>query len=721
MKTNQIKDDILELLQKRAGTALTPRELAEALDLRGNGRKSLQKWLNQLVTAGRIVCIHRNRYTVGRTADLLTGALRLARSGDGFVTEEDGGTAFVGKQDVGTALPGDRVLVRLSPSEPQSRRRGRQPPAAHAGKLPVGKIIRIVQRIPHDLVGTLKSTGRFHYVTPIDAVYKHDFYVPEAPDARIGDRVLIHFTKWDNEKVNPEAEIREVLGPADEPSLDTLAIIRHYGLQEDFPEPTLREAESSAARLEQPGPRLDLTRLRVLTIDPRRARDFDDALSLETDDEGRRVLGVHIADVSHFVEEGSALDLEARRRGNSVYLADKVVPMLPEQLSNGVCSLQPDRDRLAFSVFITIDGAGRPLAARFAKSTIRSAARLTYEEAMEIIGAPASGVRLERDQGTVALLLELHALARQLRKLRFAHHALNLDVPELEIDLDDKGKVSGLHLVASDPSHQLVEECMIAANEAVAAELSERGLPLINRVHDAPSPERIEELTLTLAELGFTPGNLRQRRGLSRFLATIEDHPLGGAARVAVLRSMRRAVYATEPRGHFGLAKKHYAHFTSPIRRYPDLVVHRQLARALKGGRGKGYAREVLEAVAVQCTDTENTAEQAERDLVEIKKYRYLQSLLAQRKPPVYEAVVAKVVNFGMFVEVPDLQVRGLVHASAMSDRFVRFSHASKTLRAGRKVYRIGDRVPVTPVKVDYEKRQIDFAPAAIAVQGRSG
>jgi ribonuclease R len=705
-KNEALKNDILQMLHEATDGPLTAAEMANALKLRGAARKRLQKWLAAMVKQGDIVCLRGNRYALGQKAGLATGRLDVARSGNGYVTGADCPQGvFVRQDDLSTALPGDRVVVRLH-TEPPRGRKGK-PASAGAKERAAGKIIRILERGRHDIVGTVRLTGRLVYVIPINPVYRQSFAVPDAKGATPGHRVVVRFVQWASKHVSPEGEILEVLGPEDDPSVDTLAMMRHYGLSGAFEQSVVREAESVSALMDEPGEREDLREQYLLTVDPARARDFDDALSLDRDADDRPVLGIHIADVSHFVREGSALDIEARARGCSVYFPDQVIPMLPEQLSNGVCSLRPDEDRLAFSVFLTLGKHGEVLSRRFAKTLIRSALRLTYEQAMDCLdGKNVKGV----PQKARRLLADLDRAAQRFRAQRIRKHALDLDIPECEIVMGDDGMISGIRLVPYDASHKLVEECMVAANEAVAAELAGRGIHIISRLHPPPSYSRIEDLTAELLSLGYTPGDLSKPRNLARFLRSIRDNPLAHHVRISVLRSMKRATYSAEDTGHYGLAKKYYAHFTSPIRRYPDLVLHRQLATALATGRRGQPDQDALKETALACTDREQNAEEAERAVVEIKKYRYLQQQLELQSPATYEATVVNVSNFGLFVELMELQVQGLVHVSAISDRFVRYSRKTQSLRAGRKRYSLGQKVRVYVTDVNFDKRQVDFA-----------
>jgi len=482
---------------------------------------------------------------------------------------------------------------------------------------------------------------------------------------------------------------------------DVKAVMKQYNLPERFPKDALREAK----RIGAAGPvffdkRLDLRKKFIFTCDPVTAKDFDDALSLEHDRKGNRVLGVHIADVSHYVRPGTALDREAFKRSTSVYLLNRVVPMLPEELSNGVCSLVPGEDRLTFSAFLTFDKDGQCIARRFAKSVIRSKARYTYEQVM--------GVLVGRGHKTpeTKVIREIGTLAQQLRSRRFAAGALDLEVPETEILLDDEGRMTGLAERPYDESHQMVEECMVAANEAVAKELWSRGIKILARFHDRPDPERLEQLRADLAAIGVRCGDLSHGKNVAAFLQRIKDDPLGKTIAVMVLRSLKRACYDARSIGHFGLAKDFYAHFTSPIRRYPDLILHRQLADFLATGNGR-LPQPVLDRMAKHCSEQEERADEAERSLHDVKKFRFI-----EENGGVFDATVSRVTKFGLFVDVPALATSGLVHVSTLSGHFVRFDESRMLLEDGRRNWRIGDTLRLRVVKVDWENHWIDFAPA---------
>ena len=675
-------------------------EIVKTLGLRGKAAKRLPALLRAMARSGELVEKRRGHYHAGAGAGVMSGTLRVTRSGAGIVTDEaTGRQVFVEERDVGRAIQGDRVTVAFRKGDRTD---------------PVGVIRSIDAEAVRDVVGTVRRVGGALLVSPLNPIYKSDFEVRgEARGAKPGDRVVVRVRRTgQGREERLAAEILEVIGPEDKPSLDTVAILRQYDLPEAFPEAVMAESEQVARLLHEPGERLDLRDRFILTIDPASARDFDDAISLEHDAEGRRVLGVHIADVSHFVRPGSALDKEAYRRGTSVYLVDKVVPMLPEQLSNGVCSLMPGEDRLTFSVFITYDAQGRTVGVRFAKSIIRSKQRLSYEEAIALLeGRPTEIVCGPLDPRTAPMLKETLGLTRQLKKIRERNAALEMASQEVEIELDAEGRMVGIHAASNDESHQLIECCMVAANEAVARELLTHQVAVISRLHEAPDDDKIAKLEVELRKLGIRPRNLREPKELAALLHDTADHPLKYHIHMLVLRSLKRALYSAKQHGHFGLALTYYSHFTSPIRRYPDLVMHRQLADYLTpGGHGGRLDQGWLDRAAAHATEREQIADEAERALTEIKKYRFLQQQLDERKPQTYDAVVTAVKPFGFFVDVIDLQLTGLVHIAGLSKQYVVFNQASESLCAGKLTIKAGMSLKVYVARVDFPLRRLDFA-----------
>jgi len=515
------------------------------------------------------------------------------------------------------------------------------------------------------------------------------------------------------EAIDARERLMKSVGPLDDPLNDGDAVVREFDLPRSFPQAVLAEAMSAA---EPDGPcrgRLDLRKKFIFTCDPETAKDFDDALSIETDRKGNRTLGVHIADVSHYVTPGSALDREAAKRSTSVYLADRVVPMLPERLSNGVCSLMPGVDRYAFSVFITFDSEGRPVKRRFAKSVIRSSVRFAYEQVMAVIrGEKPFGVKLSASRR--AAVLALHKLAQQLRANRYAAGALDMEVPEYEVVLDPAGEMVGLEARPYDESHQLVEQCMVAANIAVATELWTRGIHILARLHESPDPDRLQELRAELAQLGVRCGDLTRPRGVADFLSKLKG-PLKPMITGLVLRSLKRACYNAQKIGHFGLAAPYYTHFTSPIRRYPDLVVHRQLADYLAGGANGSRGRmdqRYLDKTALHATVREIVADEAERAMVELKKFRFLENQLSTGQLIDYDAVITRCTSYGAFVDLPEIGCFGLVHISNLANAYVSFDPGREVLYSAGREWAVGDKMRVRVCRVDFAARHADFVPS---------
>ena len=717
----RIREQLLALLSRKDYRPLNKIEIARRFGLSGRARVALRKTLRDLERAGEIARIRKDRYVLPAEADLITGKLFVHPAGYAFLTSEKPGLpdVFIAAENVGTAMHGDRVVARRSPESPAQRIKGRRE----------GRVIRILERAHDTIVGTLQRSRSFYYVVPDDPRFVHDIYVRpggEIQDGRssqtaatVGDKVVVRLDDWQSRHVNPEGEIIEVLGPASAPGVDVLSIIRKYHLPTEFPSDVLEQAERIPQDVDaqQITGREDLRHQFIVTIDPDDARDFDDAINVEKLPNGGWQLGVHIADVAAYVEPGSALDREARRRGNSVYLPDRVIPMLPERLSNGVCSLKPEVDRLTHSVFIQFDKRGVAKSARFARSVIRSAHRLTYKEAYAILMAT------HRDQLGERLHLAWE-LAALLRRKRFQHGALDLDFPEVKVRVDSQGKPVRLERVENDESHQLIEEFMLAANEAVARELKKRAIPTIYRVHENPDPEKLAEYREFAFSFGYKIGDLTHRAELQRLLAEIRGKPEEQALKVGLLKSLKRARYDPQPLGHYGLAKTNYLHFTSPIRRYADLVGHRALGRdgtPLPSSASERRSRSdppyhmgmaEIASIAEHISTTERNAADAEIDATQMKKLEFFQQQLAGRKPQIFSATVVDVRNFGVMVELPDALLTGLVHVSSLTDDFYVFESAWRQLvgRRSRKRFRVGDKLSVFVARVDIFKRQVDFA-----------
>src|SRR5947199_3457757 len=700
----KIREQVLALLARKDYRPLDKIEIARKLGLTPSEGVALRKTLRELERGGQIARIRKNRYVLPAEADLVAGKLSIHQAGYGFLTPETPGEpdTFIAAENIGTAMHGDRVVARISRDEPYSRIKGRRE----------GRVIRILERAHDTIVGTLQRSRNFYYVVPDDPRFVHDIYVSPDRDERVGtsaslgDKVVVRLEAWESRHVNPEGEIVEVLGPASAPGIDMLSIIRKYHLRAEFPKDVLDQAERISERIDvrQVEGREDLRKEFIVTIDPDDARDFDEAIHVEKFGRGWR-LGVHIADVAAYVEPNSALDREARRRGNSVYLPDRVIPMLPERLSNGVCSLNPGVDRLTHSAFIHFDKNGVAKSARFSRSVIRSAHRLTHKQAYAILTSPPGDQLGER----LHVAWELAAL---LRRKRFEHGALDLDFPEVKVWVDKQGHPMKLERVENDESHQLIEEFMLAANEAVARELKNRAIPTVYRVHENPDPEKLAEYREFVLSFNYRVGDLTHRSELQRLLALIHGKPEEQALKVALLKSLKRARYSAQPLGHYGLAKANYLHFTSPIRRYADLGVHRSRARDTALRRPYQTDSREIASIAEHLSMTERTAADAEIDAAQMKKLEFFQRQLDERNPQIFRASIVDVRNYGLMVELPDALITGLVHVSSLTDDFYLFEPARRQLigRRSRKRFSVGGELSVFVVRVDPFKRQVDFA-----------
>ncbi len=531
--------------------------------------------------------------------------------------------------------------------------------------------------------------------------------IPARKNVRPDDKVVIEMVRFPSHFHAGEAVITEVLGPRGTPGVDTLTVMREYGLPDAFPEEVLEAAREQAERFDPVnlGDRMDLTDSTIITIDPADARDFDDAISLTRGENDHWRLGVHIADVVAFVPPRSPLDLEARERGTSVYLPDRVIPMLPEIISNNLASLQPNRVRFAKTVFIEYTPEGVPVSAQVVRSAIKSVHRFNYEEVQDYLQQPDAW----RDKLTPAvfqLVADMHQLAMILRRRRMDHGAMELILPEVKLDLDADGKVSGAHVVEHNESHQIIEEFMLAANEAVAQQLVEREILALRRVHAPPSPLKLRDLTTFVRELGIECEDLASRFEIKRVLAAVAGQPEEQAVNYAVLRSMQKAVYGPEQEGHYALHMDHYCHFTSPIRRYPDLTVHRLFDVLAAGQRPRNDLGELM-VLGELCSDREQRAAEAERELIKVKLLNYLSERIGMQM----EAVITGVEDYGLFVQGVALPADGLIHVRSLHDDYYHYDAQTHSLMGRREgnQFRLGDRVQVEVVHVDVDRRQLDF------------
>ena len=639
-------------------------------------------------------------------AGKLTGVIRVTRRGVGFVRIGDSGEEItILPKSMRTALHGDTVVVA------PFARRSREHSHGSRGKLE-GEVVEVLKRANTRLVGRLERRGHFFVVLPDDGRIGRDISVTrsEAEKARPGDKVVVELMPWDDEHTNPEGRIAEVLGPSGDVRAEVLSVARSFRLPTEFPPEVVKEAESfppDISARERHG-RLDLRKKICVTIDPVDAKDFDDAISFERLKNGSIRLGVHIADVSHYVREGSALDAEALKRGTSVYLVNEVIPMLPERLSNDLCSLKPGVDRLTFTVLMDLNETGTVEKYQLCKSIIRSARRFTYEEVQEI---------LDRGAGELAdILVPLHLLTGVLYRKRRRKGSLDFETAEAKFTFDSTGLPSAIIKKQRLEAHRLVEECMLLANKIVAKHIGvgrrdEHARPFVYRIHDLPDPERLRDLANFVKQFGFSLGgsNGVSSRELQKLLDRVKGSEVETLINEVALRSMAKAVYSEKNIGHYGLAFNYYTHFTSPIRRYPDLVVHRLLEEYRVGvseKRREAMAR-TLPSVCRQASERERTAMEAERASVKVMQVEYMK----RHTGDVFDGIIGGVTEYGLFVEIEDLLVEGLVRVRDMEDDYYLFDEKQYALRgrSSGKVYRLGDRVRVQVISVDSREHEIDL------------
>ncbi len=745
-----LEDRLLALLRQPDYSPMRVEQLGDTLKLDAREAKKLRPLIHHLLNQGLVAKVKQDQYVIPHDADLGTGVIKFRPSGAAlFFPEKADGTPVGGEpwhipaEDTGTALHADRVLVR----ENKRPKPWRVEAARGAGPPRLGRVIRILQRSTETLPGTLRRDHQFWHVIPDDPRIVQNILVADPakvsvfPPPKPGDKVIVRLQEWTQRHLNPVGEIIENLGPTHSPGAEFKAVLHKYKLHPEFPEAVVHEVAAlpTEVRPRDRTGREDIRHLLTFTIDPDDAKDFDDALSLEPLPNGEWRIGVHIADVGAYVRTGTALDRDARGRGNSTYLVGCVIPMLPHALSNGLCSLVEAKDRLTKSVFFTFTAAGRIRHTHYANTVICSRKRMTYRQAyamlkeddLEIIRAlPLPAAHSTGATGralaelTDAELMELRdatrtlwGFAAQLRHARMEKGSLDLDFPEVKIFVDADGYADRLEVIKNDESHQLIEEYMLMANEAVARALHEVNLPFLSRVHDQPDPEKLNELRDHLATFGVVAGDLTQRREVVRLLEKIKGHPQGYALKTQFLRSLKQACYRASVDGHYGLFKKFYAHFTSPIRRYSDLVVHRIfdafLARQghTSGAAVTRYDQAELHQLGRHLSLTERNSTDAERETVKLKLLEFFERE-AKREPRLpFRARITDVRNHGFFVELSESMAYGFVPFSSIADDlyFVSGDGLEASGRRTKRRFALGSEILVEVLRVDRFKRQIDF------------
>ena len=698
MEDKQIRSQVRERL-KRLARPTTEKDLLKQLRLKGGDRQAAKRVIEEMVAKGELVRTHADRIGLPEKMDVVAGQLEVKRGGFGFVVPNERGLqdVYVAGPNLADALHGDRVLVHIERTGSEGK--------------PEGRIVRVLERRTKAIVGRLEVDAGGTRVVPFDARMLYEVFLSakDLQGAVPGDMVVAEFTRFPSPYRAPMGRIVEVLGSVDEPGVDVAVIVAKHGIPDEFPVDVLDEANAIATEVSPDAleGREDFRDREIVTIDGETARDFDDAVEVEVLDNGNYRLGVHIADVSHYVQEGTELDEEAFIRGTSVYFPDRAVPMLPERLSNGICSLNPGVDRLVQSVFVEVTLSGEVVASRFAVGVIRSAARMTYTKVRQILVDQDATLRREYEH-LVPGFERMLALYKILRARREARGSIDFDRPDAEIVLDDSGGVSDIRAEERNVAHRIIEELMLLANETVALHFSEREAPSIYRIHEEPDEDRVEQFEDFILGFGHrlrAASEPLHPKAFQKLLARIEGKPEEKLISFVMLRAMKQAVYSAENSGHYALAAGFYTHFTSPIRRYPDLIVHR-LLRKLRDHNE--IVVDGLEDIAEHCSVTERRAVDAERELVDWKKVRFM----ADKVGDVFDAVVSGVTGFGLYVELLDYFVEGLVHMSTLVDDYYHYNETTHTLSgdATGRMFRLGDEVSVQLVRVNLTDRQLDFS-----------
>ncbi|MCW9098390.1 MAG: ribonuclease R [Ignavibacteriaceae bacterium] len=691
-----MKNQVKSFFQNNPGSSFKTKEIARKLNIKDDNDYQLLKANLHQLESEKFLSRNGKRYklfTLPETNRLI-GNFNLNEGGYGFVTPKNSktGDIFIAARNIGNAFHGDKVEVVLF--------------AKQKGKNLEGQITKIIERKRKEIVGQLKKSKSFYFITPDDPKIHRDIYVESKnlQGSKTGDKVAVGNISWEDRMLNPVGEIIEVIGKEGTLLSEVTSIAREFGIPVSFDKKSVHEAENLSAEIseEEISKRLDFRSNNVFTIDPVDAKDFDDALSIEKLDNGNYKVGVHIADVSHYVKAGSSIDKEASARGNSVYFVGKAISMLPEKLSNNLCSLVPYEDRLTFSVIFEMTNKGILLNHQIAKTIINSKHRFTYEDVQKIIESSDGGFSDE--------IILLNTLAKILRNKRMKEGSFEFFTPEVEFRLDENGQPINILKKEIKESNMLVEEFMLLANKTIAERIFSRGnIPFVYRVHDFPDEEKIQEFSRFVKSLGYS-FNLKAGKTAIQFnnlMRKVKGTEEEGVINELAVRSMAKAVYSTKNIGHYGLGFKNYTHFTSPIRRYADLLVHRILNKTLISKTGKHYSLDNLTKICEHISTTERTAMEAERRSVKLKQIQFLQDKLGYE----FNAVISGVANYGIFVELTDILAEGLIRARDLEGDFYVLDERKYSLigKRTKKQFRLGDRITVKLVRLDLDNLELDF------------
>jgi len=682
-----------------AGQPLKAEVLMKGFDLKGQRMRTLlMDQLKKMIRAGQIIENRCGEFLLLEKLELITGVVTGHQDGFGFLRRDDGGEdMYLSAREMRAIFHGDKVAVRSAGLD----RRGRQE----------AQLVEVLERGTREIAGEFIRERGIGVVIPDNPKVAHRILIAkgEAGSAKHGQIVVAKILDFPTHIEQATGKIVEVIGDPGKKGIATDIAIHAHGIPTDWPQSVRRQAKELGREVAEDDKknRVDLRDVNLLTIDGADARDFDDAIFCEPSGKGYRLL-VAIADVAHYVEKGFPLDKQAIQRGTSVYFADRVVPMLPEVLSNGLCSLKPKVDRLCLVCEMRVDVDGKVSRSKFYEAVMRSSARLTYGQVNNFLTGQS---QKQIPKAVHQDVQHLHDVFKLFMRNRRKRGAIELDIPQTRINVDEHGAVTSISAVPRNDAHRLIEECMIAANVQAAKFLRKHKVAGLYRVHAKPDPDRFEELRQYLLELGFKvphPDHVQPRQ-LNNLMAKVKDRPDSVSISMALLRSMSHAEYTPKNIGHFGLALDAYAHFTSPIRRYPDLLVHRAIRHILRGGNAGnyGYDRGAMERLGSVCSEYERRAEDATREVEAWLKCQYMEDKLGEQ----YEGVISGVTNFGVFVQIPELQIDGLVHVTSLQNDYYRYEAGSQSLigdRSGTQ-YRLGDRLTIVVSRVDLESKRIDF------------
>ena len=699
------KERILAYMESEGYVPIKRRDMRAMLSVPQEDREKFENLINELIAEGRVFETKKGKLASPKDLQMATGTFIGHARGFGFVTPDAGGEdIFIPASETMGAMQKDRVLYKMLHK-------------AEKGKKADGVIVRILERGQQRIVGTFEAGSKgYGFVVADDKKIAKDIFISRenTKGAVTGHKVVVEITDYGEDRRNPEGKVIEILGHINDPGVDILSVIRRYELAVEFPEEVYAEIEhlgTEVAEADKKG-REDLRDLLTITIDGADAKDLDDAVSLKRLGNGNFELGVHIADVSHYVRENTALDKEAYARGTSVYLVDRVIPMLPHKLSNGICSLNPHVDRLALSCLMEVNGRGEVVSHRILESVINSDYRMTYTAVREILedGTPAL---LEQYAEILPMLEDMEELRQILGEKRRKRGSVNFDLPESKIILDENGKPIDIKPYEKSIATNMIEEFMLVCNETIAENSFWQEMPFMYRSHQEPDEDKLEKMEQFLRGFGYylrkKDGEIHPRE-LQKVLQKAEETDEERIITRMVLRSMMQARYTAENGGHFGLAAKYYCHFTSPIRRYPDLEIHRMIKKMLHGEldeKASVYYRRKMPDWAKHCSKQERVAEDAERDTDALKKVEFMEDKVGQ----IYEGIISGVTNWGIYVELPNT-IEGMVALSQMDDDYYEFDEKNYCLRGRRKnrTYSLGDVITIKVARANIEKKQLDFA-----------